>query len=42
MLVIEPKPYNEILKLAGDRTFIICCEGCRDVYFTEKAVVAMC
>ena len=41
MLIIEPKPYNEILKLTGNRTVIMSCEGCRDVYFSEKAAIAM-
>ena len=41
MLIIEPKPYEEILQLTGNRTVIISCEGCRDVYFPDNAAIAM-
>jgi len=41
MLIIEPKPYNEILQLAGNKTVIINCEGCRDVYFPDNAAIAI-
>jgi len=41
MLIIEPKPYDEIFQLSGNKTVIISCEGCRDVYFPENAAIAM-
>ena len=41
MLIIEPKQYNEILKLTGKKNVIISCEGCRDVYFPDNAAIAI-
>ena len=34
MLVTELKPKSSILPLLGEKTFIVCCEGCRELDFS--------
>jgi len=36
MLITQIKPKEEILSLAGKKTVIIGCEGCKEVYFPEE------
>ena len=35
MLITELKSKDTILSLVNDNAFIICCEGCKEVYFPE-------
>jgi len=35
MLITQLKPMDDILSLAGSKTLIISCEGCKEVYFPE-------
>jgi electron transport complex protein RnfC len=41
MLITLLKTYDDILPLIGNSTVIISCDGCREVYFPEKEVIAM-
>jgi len=36
MLITQLKPTDEIRSLAGNKTVILCCEGCSQVYFPEN------
>lgn len=42
MLIIQLKPKETILPLCGERTFILLCEGCREVFFPETQVAQLC
>jgi len=35
MLITQLKPTEDILSLAGKKTVIISCEGCKEVHFPE-------
>jgi electron transport complex protein RnfC len=35
MLITQLKPKDDILALAGGKTIVIACEGCKEVYFPE-------
>jgi len=35
MLITQLKPIDELRSLAGKKTVIICCEGCKEVHFPE-------
>ena len=41
MLITELKPKEEILALTGGKTFIICCEGCKEVFFPEIEAIEL-
>ena len=41
MLITGPKPYEELLSFVKNKTVIISCNGCREVYFPEKEAAAM-
>lgn len=36
MLITQLKPKDSIVSLAGKKTFIINCHGCKEVYFSEQ------
>jgi electron transport complex protein RnfC len=42
MLMALLKSYDELLPLVGNRMVALICEGCREVYFPENEVIAMC
>jgi len=42
MLITQLKSYDELLSLAGDKTVIISCEGCREIQLPENEVIATC
>ena len=41
MLITKLKPLDELLSLAGDRVVVICCEGCSELSYPEREVIAM-
>ena len=41
MLITQLKPKDEILALTGGKTVVICCEGCREVYFPENEALEL-
>jgi electron transport complex protein RnfC len=42
VLLALPKSYDELLPLVENRMVTLICEGCREVYFPENEVIAMC
>jgi len=42
MLISQPKSKDEILSVAGNKTVVICCEGCKEVFFPEAEAADMC
>ncbi|MCL2627668.1 MAG: methylenetetrahydrofolate reductase C-terminal domain-containing protein [Oscillospiraceae bacterium] len=41
MLITKVKPVDEILPLVSGRVIALCCEGCSEVHYPEKDVVAV-
>lgn len=41
MFLIQMKPFEELSSLAGNKTVIINCEGCREIYYPESEAAAM-
>jgi electron transport complex protein RnfC len=42
MLITQLKPKDDILQVAGGKTFAIVCEGCKEVYFPEGEAAEVC
>ena len=42
MLITQLKSKGDIASLAGDRAFLISCEGCKEVFFPENEAAGLC
>ena len=41
MLITKMKPIDDILNMIGNKIIVICCEGCREVYYPENQAIAV-
>ena len=41
MLITHLKPKADVLALAGGKTVVLCCEGCKEVFFPEIDIIEL-